>query len=257
MNQALDAIFDQLNHNRLFHIDRTPADETWQRLDASLQGDWMTDKYRRFATDYPGLDRRGQGAFAIGRISYVFATILAACDLTLQQVPQLTPESVWQKEDDNRLWLRLPEPKLVPANDESLRTLLINLMSAFITPIKSTSRLSTAAQWRLVSDSVAVAWQMVGQTLNQEAAAQDRAMAILSGKGSPLHNRQTGFTQVSTWVPGADQTPVKVTKSYRIRGGCCRLYTADNQDYCATCVLLKPDEQNKRLQDSLRLMHSV
>ncbi|EAR07876.1 (2Fe-2S)-binding protein [Reinekea blandensis] len=252
MSHALDAIFAELNANRLFHIDIGPVDPSWHRLDEALQSDWLAQKYQRFATDYPGLDQRGQGAFAVGRVSYIFATILAACDLSLGQVPPLTSTNLWLREEDEQLRLRLTSVDLAAVSSATLREMLINLMSAFIGPVKTTSRLNAAAQWRLISDSVAVAWQMVGRTLNNEAEAEARAMDILAAEPSPLRNKQTGFTRVSVWVPGKDQAPVQVEQSYRIRGGCCRLYTADDRDYCATCVLLKPEEQQQRLQQSLR-----
>ena len=252
MSHVLDAIFAELNANRLFHIEVGPVDASWHRLDDALQSDWLMQKYQRFASDYPGLDQRGQGAFAVGRVSYIFATILAACDMSLGQVPRLTPTNLWLQEAGDQLRLRLTSANLETVSSATLREMLINLMSAFVEPVKTTSRLNTAAQWRLVSDSVAVAWQMVGRTLNQEAEAEARALDILAAEPSPLRNRQTGFTRVSVWVPGTDQAPVQVEQSYRVRGGCCRLYTADDRDYCATCVLLKPDEQQKRLQHSLR-----
>lgn len=252
MNDALQSLLDEINKNPLFQLDTGPIGPDWQRLDDAVQGDWLMHRVQTFADDYPGLDQRGQGAFLVGRMAYIVATVLAAFDLTVQQTPALTPSTLWLRESNGRLHLRLASTQFQPSVTDAVRIQLIGLMETFIRPVKIATRLSAAAQWRLVSDSVAVGWQLVGRKLNQESRAQARAMDILTGQPSPLNNPQTEFTQVSVWIPGADQQPVRVDQSYRVRGGCCRLYTADDRDYCATCVLLKPDEQKKRLQTTLR-----
>ena len=76
----------------------------------------------------------------------------------------------------------------------------------------------------------------------------EQARALLRQRGSKLFNKQTDFEWIS--LPEAPQ----IGDWMRVRGGCCRYYTAPAADaaYCTTCVLRDGDSRRERYRDYLR-----
>lgn len=252
MTADLDRVLARVSQNPLFSVETGTVDERWMSLDQALHSDWLDRLCATYAETYPGLDQRGQGAFVVGRMSWVLATTLAACDLALGAVPKLTAASVWLNGESDRLRFRLPDIDMTPSSTDELRLLLVTLMTPFIEPIRQRCRLSKAAQWRLVADSVAAAWLLTGRRLNQEESAKLRALTILHEQPSELTNRQTGFTDVAVWEPDQSGQLKKHQQTYRTRGGCCRVYTSESHGYCSTCIHVKQDERHQRLSAALR-----
>ena len=164
----------------------------------------------------------------------------------------LRADTIWVRLINEQLQIRLDEPDFITADIEPMRRQIIELMTPFIEPVKQFSRLSKTPQWRLVSDSVASSWLLAGRKLGKEKPAKQRALAIVHDQPSVLSNRFTGYLDVEVYTPDADGTLTHHHQSYRSRSGCCRVYTADNHDYCATCIHLKPEQRHQRLQTALR-----
>lgn len=131
------------------------------------------------------------------------------------------------------------------ATAEELACTVEALFGGFVDALSAEVRLGPRALWRLVSDGMAVGYLRVGRALGCPERAMDRAKAVLLRKGSVLRNGQIHFLEVA--VP-ADQSPTgKVLGDwFRIRGGCCRYYTADGGGYCGTCVLREDHEERLR-----------
>jgi len=174
--------------------------------------------------------------------------MLAHFDLQSGKIPTVTSKSLWIKSQTEPVTLLLENLTLDEATNGNLRATIIAFFEPFITPVYHYSKLSAAAQWRLIADSIAAAWLLVGRELNCEVMAKEKAMAILQQEKSPLTNRQTHYADVNIWHPEPKRQTINVTKTYRLRGGCCRAYTADAHQHCATCVLLTKDQQQQRLK---------
>ena len=125
---------------------------------------------------------------------------------------------------------------------------LEQLHQPLIQTLHRISGLSQAALWRLVSDSMASAFLEQGTAAGQAELAIDHARMILRDRRSKLCNKQTGFEWIT--LPEAPD----IGDWMRVRGGCCRYYTApaDDVDYCTTCVLRSAGSRRERYRDYLR-----
>lgn len=121
------------------------------------------------------------------------------------------------------------------------------LFGSLIPCLAEATRLAPAAQWRLIADSVAMAFLEVGQALDQRETAQRKALEILKRKPSPLYNKQLNFVNVA-----ASKGNTTSEKTFVSRGGCCRYYTAPEGSICPSCVLEPPERQRERLTELLK-----
>jgi ferric iron reductase protein FhuF len=128
-------------------------------------------------------------------------------------------------------------------------------LEAALVPIvermKVETRLSPAAQWRCAADSFASAFLSVGRALGAERRMRDEALSVINHPCLQMANPQTGYRDVS--IRCADGR--EVTQAFLKRGGCCRYYTADDAEYCTTCVLRRESEQVARLETYMRVVH--
>jgi hypothetical protein len=226
-----------------------------------------------------GADRRTQGAFLIEQYAGLLGTATTLLYLGAGRVPDLRPEAVglrmetytWQRRggvtgQGLRLCLRLQEPAfhVLPQDGESLpsqgrivrgmdelrdqlRSGLQGHLEPLVAQIRRSTRLSPGAQWRLAADAIAAVFLDVGRRLGRETRAKVEAMALLKAPDSPLNNPQTSYMDVTR----ADRDRKQVRRTFRIRGGCCRIYTCDGGHYCSTCVLEDSESRYQRLQASL------
>ncbi|GGF74690.1 siderophore biosynthesis protein [Azorhizobium oxalatiphilum] len=111
------------------------------------------------------------------------------------------------------------------------------------------SGLARSAFWRLLGDAVASRFLDTGRQLGCAAQAQASAMLILKTPGSPLANRQLGYFDV---VVHDDTGTEKGRWTFRARGGCCRYYTVERGELCATCVLRDKRDRDTMLADLVR-----
>jgi len=218
----------------------------------------------------PDLDRRGQSAFLIARLSYHLALALAASWLQERCAPRLHAKNVALQPVEpasatgsRRRWPGLylggAEVDLPPGDHraenangwlgETLGPQAEHLFEALIDHLAEVTRLSRAAQWRLVGDSVAMGFLEVGRVLGRPEASQRAALAILKRPDSPLCNKQLHFMTVSVSAEEAGNGRTAGNfRTFVSRGGCCRYYTCESGSICATCVLEPPERQRERLQ---------
>lgn len=253
----LAVVFDAAD---FVHCDVGPINEHWVPFSAlgDLPAAGLESVLALQARNYPGLDRRGQAAFVLGALSYNL--VLALAMLHLSDAP-------WPALDSPNIAVRLgPDPEdahapplLLRINEEAPLTSLTAdqhlqhvpeclqaLLEPFVSRLRAGTRLSFAAQWRLVGDSLAGGLLFAGKQLNQVSRATADARAMLAEGRSLLSNPQVGYHVVEI----EKQNGVHC-ETFLSRGGCCRYYTADAGGICATCVLRDPGDQWQRLQAHL------
>jgi len=121
------------------------------------------------------------------------------------------------------------------------------LVAAIVATLARETRLGQAAQWRLVGDGLAAALLDRGRALGRMEEAIALGRAVLADRTLRLRSAQTEFVEIAlSHRPG-------VRDWFRLRGGCCRFYTATGEsgEYCTTCVLRDREDQIARLTDWL------
>jgi hypothetical protein len=211
-------------------IEEGAQEAGWVSL-AALSGDRfdVAEAYFDAAAIYePGIDRRGQGAYFIGSVSYYYAFALAWSVLHGRGVPAFTADHlVMQLREGIDLRYRV---LAAPAGDGAVGALVETALSPLVARIREATRLSEPAQWRLVADGVAGAFIAIGQHLGKLEEARAAGLALVRDPEWRFFNGHTDYYDVEG-------------KCFLKRGGCCRYYTADAGSYCATC-LLRPPEQH-------------
>jgi hypothetical protein len=129
---------------------------------------------------------------------------------------------------------------------------MTGMLSPLVTSLARLSRLGAAAQWRLVADGLAGALIHHGRAQGRMAEAVLLGRAIAADGGTSLRSRKLAFVEIA--CPGQPD----VTDWYRLRGGCCRYYTASGEsgEYCTTCVHRDRADQIARLSDYLERVNS-
>jgi hypothetical protein len=207
-------------------IEQGPLTEGWANL-RSLAAERFDIAEAYFALCqrlYPGLDRRGQAAFLIGGVSYYAAAVQAWFELRGEPAPSLDHLGLRINAAADGLAYRWSAPQEADGA-AALEAALLPLVHR----LRAETRIGERAQWRLVADSIAAAYQEIGQSIGCAPQARERALAaIADGRTS---NPQTGYHCIGTETG---------ERYYLKRGGCCRWYTADAGSYCATCVMRRP-----------------
>ncbi|MCA1404614.1 (2Fe-2S)-binding protein [Ensifer sp. IC3342] len=131
--------------------------------------------------------------------------------------------------------------------DELFHDRFVAHLKPVIALLKRRCGLSLRAQWRLAADSVAGTFLEVGRRRGTEAEAIVWALAIVKRSGSPLHSDALHYERIE--VVTADGK--ELSRTYRMRGGCCLYYRTDGGSYCDSCVLLEPEARRERLRAHL------
>jgi hypothetical protein len=221
-------------------IDRGPLDGEWVTL-AALAGERfdLAEAYFTAAErGDPGLDRRGQGAYFLGTISYYLAAAIADAVLRRNEAPDVSDATFGVTpggETAMSLHYRLAAE--IGVTDRPIGAVMEAAMAPLVARVKAETRLSDPAQWRLVADSIAGAFLLVGDALGRGAEAQAIALVVVRDPRFKPFNGHTGYHQLSE------------TQMFLRRGGCCRYYTCDAGSYCATCILRPPEEQLRELRE--------
>ncbi len=176
----------------------------------------------------PGLDRRGQGAYFIGGIAFYVAVTLAWSVLRDRPVPALTPEG-FAITPNTGGWLRYRAAADMPAGGESVGRVIEASLAPLLPRIKAATGLGEPAQWRTIADNVASGFLYIGRHLGCEARGEALGLELVRDPEFRFFNGHTGFYHVDG-------------QCFLKRGGCCRYFTADAGDYCATCILRPPAE---------------
>ena len=220
-------------------IDRGPLDGGWTTL-AALAGERFDLAEAYFAAAErgdPGLDQRGQGAYFLGSIAYYLAAFIADAVLTRSEVPDVSATGfAVAPHGETAMQLHYRADEGIGATDRPIGAVMEEAMTPLIARVKAETRLSDPAQWRLVADSIAGAFLLVGDALGRSAEAQALAMGVVRDPRFKPFNGHTGYHQLSD------------NQVFMRRGGCCRYYTCDAGSYCATCILRPPEDQLRELK---------
>lgn len=212
-----------------------------------------------------GADRKLAASYLLGNLAFALSEVLGG--LALQGVlPRVSAPGTVAIAARRELWeadgqtgtamvydvvLGEARPTAIKDPAVALRAATTRLLRTLVRALEGYARLSTGALWRLVGDSLSAALLMHGKHTSRERDAMEIALAILREGDSPLRAPQTHFVDVSLPErPG-------IAEWFRIRGGCCRAYTAQDGAYCATCVLRDETSRIAMLRDHLRRMRAA
>lgn len=120
-------------------------------------------------------------------------------------------------------------------------------LTPLIALLKRRTGLSSGGQWRLAADSLAGGFLEIGRALGDEEAAMAKALAIVKREGTPLFSDKLCYEDIEVEI-GESAGHRKLSRVYRLRGGCCLYYRTEGGSYCDSCVLLAPDDRRARLQ---------
>ncbi|MBP1883424.1 IucA/IucC family C-terminal-domain containing protein [Sinorhizobium mexicanum] len=210
----------------------------------------------RFAA---GMDDKVRAAHLIAFYSHQLSLAATAIYLCCGRVPHVTglrfEHYVRPREagavDAGRFHFCMRLKEVSSSEPEDADRLFHDLFVAHLKPViahlKRRCGLSLRAQWRLAADGLAGAFLEVGRRRGTEAEAIAQALAIVKRAGSPLHSEALCYETIG--VAAADGTDL--SRTYRIRGGCCLYYRTDGGSYCDSCVLLDPEARRERLRAHL------
>lgn len=196
-------------------------------------------------------------AYLIGDLGWEVGGLLAALWLAGWQVGRVDPAAVaivpraleWEEDGQSGVAQVLDltlDPAGLTAGGAAPADLARAIEGLHAGPIAALTRLTglgAVAQWRLVSDGVAGALIQSGKAMGCVEKAVDLARAVLGDTGTRLQSRNIEVVQVRhPHRPG-------ISDWFRLRGGCCRYYTASGEtgEYCTTCVHRDRDDQIARL----------
>lgn len=206
-----------------------------------------------------GMDNKVRAAHLIAFYSYQLSLAAAAIYLCSGRVPDVAglrfehyarPLKAGAV-DAGRFHFRMRLKEVSGGEPGVAGSLLHDLFVAHLRPViaclKQRCGLSLRAQWRLAADSVAGAFLEFGRRREMEAEAIAQALAIVKRAGSPLHSEALRYERIEVAAAhGKD-----LSRTYRMRGGCCLYYRTDGGSYCDSCVLLEPDARRERLRAHL------
>ena len=248
---AFPARFAELAKRAELNVDCGPLDG-WTPI-AALSGDRFDIAETYFAgwqAFYPGLDRRGGAAFLVGGVAYALTSLMVALRLAMGGVPDLSRVAVVV--EGRELKYRIPEDlELEAADPLSMARRLEVALDPLVARVKAETKFASVASWRCAADSFASAFLYAGRALGAETRMRDEALSVINHPCLQMANPQTGYRDVSIHcADGRD-----VTQAFLKRGGCCRYFTADEAEYCATCVLRRESDQIERLEKYMHELH--
>lgn len=223
----------------------------------------------------PGVDLKSRAAFLMSDYCYIFFMATVPLLVGRGLVPDLSPDAVslqfytYHGEHDGepmtvrRARVRLLSPQIFSdrhagpfsivtdhaALCERFRMGVEQHFEPLVEALAKRTGFSKNAQWRLIGDGIAGRFLDVGRRFGCLPEAMASAMAIVKAQGSPLNNRQLGYFDL-TLHDSTLKEPF--TYTFRARGGCCRYYTVEGAEKCATCVLKSNEERDAILLQEMR-----
>jgi hypothetical protein len=202
----------------------------------------------------PGIDRKTAAAYLLSILVWRLGDILGALYLEGVPLPSIGPQHIAiaveargsgrMRQLDSRFAFDigavgqgLDRPVFVQS--------VVDIHAPLIEALHLASGLGREALWRLVTDGLTMGLLTHGQRHGMVDLARAEAEAICALP--PLANPQWGFVEIRQG---------DAAEWFRFRGGCCRLYKADGQELCTTCVLRPRAEQVARLETLVRLRNA-
>lgn len=229
----------------------------------------------------PDADPRTGAAAVLGQYSYFLGLAAAAPYLRAGLIADVSAGNLAFRleepdEGGNSAWrryhLRLhvqgplsPPIASYPADDRRhagrvlLQGMLEHHLQPLIMALKDVTGFGRQPQWRIAGDQIAAGFLEIGKRLGDPAMAASEALAILKQPRSLFRNRQLNFLTLAVPSGKTPDAPV-IEDTFRLRGGCCRLYRMEGGTLCPTCVLAEPrwqrDELKRFMLERSRGQHS-
>jgi hypothetical protein len=218
----------------------------------------------REIAECPGADGKVAAAYAMDGLAWVLGRVLS--HFYLQGVlPVVAAPGLWLQARDvpwdhdgdsgiGRAWTLgiLPDeaaPRVGKPFSPDFRAEFVAAFTDLVAPVlaalHSQSRLPRPALWRLAGDGLSGGLLSVADQAGLTPRLAAELDAIFRRKGHPLFARETAVVTLSH-PPDAPPGAPRVTRTFRRRGGCCRAYTWGDGGYCSTCVLRKPEDQDRQ-----------
>ncbi|WFU46515.1 IucA/IucC family C-terminal-domain containing protein [Sinorhizobium terangae] len=206
-----------------------------------------------------GMDNKVRAAHLIAFYSHQLSLAAAAIYLYSGRIPDVTglrfehyaPPLKAGAVDARRFHFCMQLSEVSASDPGDPERLFHNRFVAHLRPViallKRRCGLSLRAQWRLAADSLAGAFLEVGRRCGTEEEAIAQALAIVKRAGSPLHSEALCYERIKATGEGGKE----LSRTYRMRGGCCLYYRTDGGSYCDSCVLLEPEARRERLRAHL------
>lgn len=208
-----------------------------ERIVASLLG--HPDRFEERLTP------KARGAHAVAILSFQLAKVLAILALANKCEPPLdtyVASIEWRNcNSADGPHIKLHLAMLIPIVEPSNAALILNgWMQPFVFSIAETTGLEPTMQWRLVADSVALAFQQMGDAVGREYEGRKAGLAIVRDERALFHSLDTDFICMSR--SGSEQD-----RYFLRRAGCCLAYQAPGGTVCDNCGLFPTAVQKKRL----------
>lgn len=195
-----------------------------------------------------GLDRKTSAAYLLSILTWQLGQVLGALYLSRLPLPRFDGEAIGIR---HRL-LGAPGShsldfdfslKFEGCGEMLDRAGMSASMVALATPLIDglfvRTRLARRAMWSLLTDGISAGFLAHGKRAGEAERAMAEAEAILRRPDLPLFNPRWHFVTVEA---GGN------SESFRLRGGCCRLYRSPGIPFCTTCVLRDETDQVDRLK---------
>ncbi len=207
---------------------------------------WLGDA----ATLAAGIDRRTAAAYLMSILVWRLGEVLAHLYLEGAPTLQLDATNVLaglrvtghgRARDIGFQFLLVGGKPTAPLQREIFVSSVLAVHRPLVDALSQQTGLSRHALWRLVTDGMTNGFLVWGKLTGRLDFAMLEAAAVV--RQEPLHNRQWQFVE-AIGTSGSREW-------FRLRGGCCRLYKTEGNEYCVTCVLRDRQDQMQRLSARL------
>jgi hypothetical protein len=261
-----DALLACAPDNAEFSVAVGPLDAGWVTAAAFFADSEAIDAFLDHEGSHnPGADPKTRAALLILDYCYVF--MLASVPLLVGAgiVPDLSPSNMalqffdgrhehgGRSHANRRAHVRYLSPRFFDDRAALCGQFRAGVEAHFAPLVDVLFRktgLSRNALWRLVADAVAGRCLEVGRQRGCIDEAKAIGMQVVKQPGSPLHNRQLRYFDL-TLYDDTQKIPLG-SWTFRARGGCCRFYTVLNGTLCSICVLKDPEERDAELLEAMR-----
>lgn len=191
------------------------------------------------------LTAKSSGAHAAAVLSFQLGKVLAILALAVKLRPSLEADGSsigWRLSSSScGAVIDLHLARLVPvANTSDVALVLHGWLQPFVVSIAAKTGIEPIMLWRLVADSVALAFEAAGVAVGNGAQGRAAGLALVRDKRALFYSPDTDFICMSG--SGSEQD-----RYFLRRAGCCLAYQAPGGSVCDNCGLLPTAVQRKRL----------
>ena len=221
----------------------------------------------RVAGHYKVSSLRPAVSLWFGHYAFIVAAVAIAAYLTERRVPDLSPENVWVRLEEDpaattdevltafawrgRVFAALaddpeaghPDCVVLSSREalcDHLREEIIAHLTPMIQALRACSSFGSAGLWALASDTTASTFTWIGELLGDPSIGLEESRAF-NAAPSPLH-RKRDFIHVEHCGLMCDMVD---------RTSCCLYYKVEGGEYCTSCPHRPPEERVERVRARL------